>query len=92
MDQALLYSQMMGWIISTLIPILAIVSPVAIYLHMAHKNTMDSKVDSKIFEATIEPIRKDVDEIKQNNLALKSEIMDELKYIRNRVDTLADKP
>jgi len=82
---------MMEWVLNTLLPILGIVSPVAIYLHMSHRSAMNNKVDAKIFEATIKPIEKDVEEIKSNSILLEGKIMDELKYIRNRVDSMADK-
>ena len=91
MDQTVLYAQMMEWVFNTLLPILGIMSPVAIYLHMSHKNAMKDKVSVDLFKATIEPIEKDVEEIKQTSIILKGEIMDELKYIRGRVDQMADK-
>ena len=81
---------MMEWIINTLLPILGIMSPVAIYLHMAHKNAMKDKVSVELFKSTIKPIEKDVEEIKSNSILLEGKIMDELKYIRGRVDQMAD--
>lgn len=81
----------MDWVFNTLFPILIVVSPVAIYLHMSHRSAMKDKISVEIFEAKIKPIEKDVEEIKQNSIMLKGEIMSELKYIRGRVDQMADK-
>ena len=82
---------MQEWITGTIIPILLLVVPVWVHLSMKHKNAMEKKVDMSVFNARVEPIEEGIKEIKHNNILLRSDIMDELKYIRTRLDQMADK-
>lgn len=61
-----------------------------------HVEQMFKEVDQKI-QAKAELVRikfqevdKDIVDIKQTSISLKQDIMTELQYIRNRVDTMAD--
>ena len=82
---------MQEWITSTVLPILLLIIPVWIHLNMKHNNAMEKKVDDEVFNARVEPIEDGIKEIKSNNILLRSDIMDELKYIRTRLDQMADK-
>ena len=91
MDHITLYAQAMEWVIKTLIPILTVVLPTAIYLHQNSRRDMDKKSDKENVDLKFREIDKDISEIKEDRRQMEVKIFSELKYIRNRVDQVADR-
>lgn len=98
----LLYAQIMEWFLKVGVPILTVTLPLFTYFHMQRKNDMEKKADKEdvekefklqkeIHDESISNMKEDIRDIKKSNLILESKIMDELKYIRTRVDQMADK-
>lgn len=90
MDASILSVGTQEWISNTIVPILTIVIPVWVFLSTSHKAAMKGKVDKETYKTEIDGIKKDIQEAKDSNIKLKEEIKDDLSYIRQRLDQVAD--
>jgi len=90
MDASILSVGTQEWLSNTIFPILMIVVPVWVFLSTTHKAAMKGKVDKETYNAEIEAVKKDIKEAKEGNVQLKKEIKDDLSYIRQRLDQVAD--
>jgi hypothetical protein len=82
---------MMEWILKVFIPIIGAVASVTIYLHQTHKRAMDKKADKETVVLKFKELDKDIHEIKEDRRDMEIKLMSELKYIRERVDQVADR-
>ena len=81
----------MEWILKVFVPIIGAVASVTIYLHQTHKRAMDGKADKETVKLKFTEIDREIVEIKEDRRQMEAKIFDELKYIRERVDQVADR-
>lgn len=91
MDQTLLYQTAMEWVISTLIPILAVVLPVVLWHKSKQQSEMDKKADKTVMKSELDSIKKDIKEVKSTASEDRALFLSEVKELRTDLRLKKDK-
>ncbi len=90
MDSTVISVTSQEWLSNTVLPILAVVVPVWVYLSTPQTSVLKSKVDITTYKTEIDALKKDITETRDSALLLRKEIKDDLNYIRQRLDSVSD--